>query len=183
MHPFFTPPLRVCCCLQYPDVPKLFVWEDPLSGKDVIALEHPHGYGGITQKDCARTRGGVALCYSFRTDNSGPPAGVDEVITDLDTVRKEFPDASVFASTYDKCVSWRGYSRVFHPFLCVCVCVCLCCCGAASSTRQCPKKTPLRVSTVRVRGGVGVHARLGTFHVTVPFPSPQLKSATLGFSE
>ena len=41
------------------------------SGESIIALEHPFGYGGITPTDCVEAPNGVALCYAFRTDNSG----------------------------------------------------------------------------------------------------------------
>lgn len=85
----------------FPNVPKAFVWRDLVSNTSVLALEHPRGYGGITRKDCAETTTGVALCYAFRTDNTGPPTSTDEVEKDLDTIRAEYPEASVFASTYD----------------------------------------------------------------------------------
>ena len=68
-------------------------------------------------QDCVEAPNGVALCYAFRTDNSGPPVSTDEIIRDLDTIRAEFPlvppyhnntallicvrQASVFASSYD----------------------------------------------------------------------------------
>lgn len=85
----------------FPDVPKAFVWRDPVSATEVLAMEHPHGYGGITTADCVTTVTGVAMCPCFRTDNRGPPDSTDEVIKDLDTIRQEYPQASVFASTWD----------------------------------------------------------------------------------
>ena len=74
---------------------------------------------GITVQDCVEAPNGVALCYAFRTDNSGPPISTDEVIRDLDFVRTQFPQvpmnaviltvnhvqAQVFASTYDAFIS------------------------------------------------------------------------------
>ena len=32
---------------QFPKVPKIFLWKDENSGADLIAMEHPHGYGGV----------------------------------------------------------------------------------------------------------------------------------------
>ena len=74
-------------------------------------------YGGITVQDCVEAPNGIALCYAFRTDNSGPPVSTDEIIRDFDAIRAEFPmvsatsaqlpsvfifsQASVFASSYD----------------------------------------------------------------------------------
>eukprot|EP00041_Stephanoeca_diplocostata_P006264 m.79354 g.79354 ORF g.79354 m.79354 type:complete len:876 (+) comp16268_c0_seq5:68-2695(+) len=93
-----------------PQVPKLHVWRDPVSGEEVIVAYHPYGYGGYSKStcagpgqcgDCAEAPNGVALCTEFRTDNSGPPANTDEVLASLDAVRAEYPRASVFASTFD----------------------------------------------------------------------------------
>jgi hypothetical protein len=35
-----------------PDVPRAFVWRDMPSGKEILAMVHPHGYGGIDVSDC-----------------------------------------------------------------------------------------------------------------------------------
>ena len=74
-----------------PQVPKAFLWEDPVSGESIIALEHPYGYGGITIEDCVEAPNGVALCFAFRDDNSGPPYSAAEVMHDFNFVRGEFP--------------------------------------------------------------------------------------------
>lgn len=93
-----------------PAVPKLHVWREPTTGEDVIVAYHPYGYGGYSKStcdgpgqcgDCAVAPNGVALCTEFRTDNSGPPTSTDEVLASLDAVRNEYPQASVFASTFD----------------------------------------------------------------------------------
>jgi hypothetical protein len=42
-----------------------------------------------------------ALCWAFRTDNSGPPESMDEVFRQFDIARWQFPGANVFASTFD----------------------------------------------------------------------------------
>ena len=44
---------------------------------------------------------GIALCTEFRTDNTGPPKNMDEVVQSLNSVRQEYPDAEVIASTFD----------------------------------------------------------------------------------
>lgn len=84
-----------------PQVPKLHRWVDKASGADTVVAYHPYGYGGFGLKDCAEAPNGVALCSEFRTDNTGPPSSVGEVEQTLDTVRKEYPGAKVFASTFD----------------------------------------------------------------------------------
>ena len=115
-----------------PQVPKAFVWKDPNSGQEILAMEHPGGYGGITRTDCVETVSGVALCFAFRTDNTGPPEDADEVrlrasraaprggcvrecllqvIELLDTIRAEYPGASVFGACALGCAGLRGRAR------------------------------------------------------------------------
>jgi len=62
---------------------------------------HPYGYGGYGLSDCAESPNGYALCTEFRTDNTGPPKNESEVSQALDTVRKEYPGATVKTSTFD----------------------------------------------------------------------------------
>ena len=75
-----------------PAVPNPFVWEytSPTDGKkyDVIAMWHKGGYpnnpgpnpknpGGISSDDCTMVDGlDEALCFAFRTDNTGPPENI-----------------------------------------------------------------------------------------------------------
>ena len=84
-----------------PQVPKLHVWKDEASGKDIIVAYHPFGYGGYTRSDCAEAPNGVALCTSFRSDNQGPVHEIADVNAALAAVRKEYPGAKVFSSTFD----------------------------------------------------------------------------------
>ena len=35
-----------------PHVPRAFVWRDEASGKEILGMVHPHGYGGIGVEDC-----------------------------------------------------------------------------------------------------------------------------------
>jgi hypothetical protein len=51
-------------------VPKIFRWRDPASGQDIIAMDHPFGYGGIDLVDDVVVSNGNALAFAFRTDNS-----------------------------------------------------------------------------------------------------------------
>jgi hypothetical protein len=93
-----------------PQVPKLHVWREPSTGKDVIVVYHPYGYGGYSKStcagpghcgSCAEAPNGVAICTEFRTDNTGPPVSTDEILTSLNAVRQEYPNASVFSSSFD----------------------------------------------------------------------------------
>jgi hypothetical protein len=93
-----------------PQVPKLHVWREPSTGKDIIVVYHPYGYGGYSKStcagpghcgSCAEAPNGVAICTEFRTDNTGPPVSTNEILTSLDAVRQEYPNASVFSSSFD----------------------------------------------------------------------------------
>jgi len=84
-----------------PQVPNLHRWVDPESGADIVVAYHPYGYGGFGLKDCAEAPNGVALCTEFRTDNTGPPSSIQEVESTLDSVRREYPGATVESSTFD----------------------------------------------------------------------------------
>eukprot|EP00438_Fugacium_kawagutii_P003880 Skav215229 [mRNA] locus=scaffold341:286500:288212:- [translate_table: standard] len=83
------------------EVPKLHRWIDNATNTDIVVAYHPYGYGGYGLKDCAEAPNGVALCTEFRTDNTGPPADVSEVMDILKKVKNEYPGADVIASTFD----------------------------------------------------------------------------------
>lgn len=88
-----------------PAVSSAFIWKDVQSGFDILAMWHPGGYGGIDLSDCVIVKGlPDALAFAFRGDNQGPP-GVDEVLSNYEQLRKEFPKANIFASTYDRFVT------------------------------------------------------------------------------
>ena len=74
---------------------------DDATKTDIVVAYHPYGYGGYGLKDCAEAPNGVALCTEFRTDNTGPPSNVSEVMGILNSVKKEYPGAEVIASTFD----------------------------------------------------------------------------------
>ena len=95
-----------------PAVPKIFSWEDTVNA--VIGIWHAGGYplnpgsslenaGGISIRDCTiAPNTSHALCFAFRTDNTGPPTSLEELDTYYEILREEFPDADVFASTLDQ---------------------------------------------------------------------------------
>ena len=62
----------------------------------------PVNCGGMCRSSCVVFNGLThALCWSFRTDNSGPPMDADEVDTQFAIAQWQFPGANIFASTYD----------------------------------------------------------------------------------
>jgi hypothetical protein len=94
-----------------PAVPQLFIWQyGDSADNSVMATWHPGGYpdnpgpdpahpGGLSPKDCVVVDGlSEALCFAFRTDNSGPPESVGEVLQYYEILRAEFPKAQLTAS-------------------------------------------------------------------------------------
>lgn len=78
-----------------------------------LVLYHPGGYGGTARSECVLANG-AALATDWRQDNSGPHSAA-EVRAVYKTVAGEFPDAAVFASTFDRFVyPWPGL--VFGQF-------------------------------------------------------------------
>ena len=98
-----------------PDMPNPGVWRDPASNTSVLYMQTGQGVGypnnpgpdpvncgGMCRSTCVTFDGlSHALCWAFRTDNSGPPMDADEVFRQFDIARWQFPGAAVFASTYD----------------------------------------------------------------------------------
>eukprot|EP00026_Physarum_polycephalum_P002020 Phypoly_transcript_02024.p1 GENE.Phypoly_transcript_02024~~Phypoly_transcript_02024.p1 ORF type:complete len:530 (+),score=58.15 Phypoly_transcript_02024:1219-2808(+) len=84
---------------------------------EVIPPKHSGGYpdnpgtsaaqpGGLSRGDCVTIRGfRQALCWAFRTDNSGPPEDLTEVLFDFELTRTQFPGAVVVASTFDNFIN------------------------------------------------------------------------------
>ena len=95
-----------------PAVPKIFFWDDSIAG--VIGIWHAGGYpldpgpdlqnaGGISLRDCTIAPNTThALCFAFRTDNTGPPTSLEELDRYYQILKQEFPEAKVFASTLDQ---------------------------------------------------------------------------------
>ncbi|XP_060073816.1 uncharacterized protein LOC132553577 [Ylistrum balloti] len=98
-----------------PAVPPIFRWT--FKNSSVIGLWHPGGYpevpgpfpfspGGLSRHDCATFPDfDHALCFGFRTDNSGPPMDITEVLRFYEIARSQFPGADVQASTFEDFVA------------------------------------------------------------------------------
>ncbi|XP_071104844.1 uncharacterized protein [Haliotis cracherodii] len=94
-----------------PAVPKIFRWE--FQGASVIGMWNPFGYpqnpgpnpanpGGLSADNCVIFPGlADAMCFAFRTDNSGPPETVKEVLSNFEISRAIFPNAEVQGSTFE----------------------------------------------------------------------------------
>ena len=66
-----------------------------------MGMWHPRGYGGNGAKDAVVFDGFEhALVPSWQGDNHGP-ANVKSYINTYEKIRKEFPNAIVFSSTYN----------------------------------------------------------------------------------
>ncbi len=77
-----------------PDVPPVFVWQDP-NGANVTVM-YQHGYGDLMTP----TGMAEAIAFAHTSDNIGPQTA-DEVLTIFHDMRRRFPHAQVFASTMD----------------------------------------------------------------------------------
>jgi len=113
--------------INYPNVAPMSIWRDKeadkwkapknaenllpdvsrASGAELLLLWHGYGYGSMGQghpvtTDYVQVPGfDEVLFYLWRGDNSGPPESVEEVQNDWKTVAKYFPDAEIFASTFE----------------------------------------------------------------------------------
>ena len=87
-----------------PSVPTAFKWVDKISNTHVLAMWHPHGYGGthgIGKDDLVVVDGmSSALAFAIRGDNSGPPSAM-EVIQNYLELNFLYPDAEIVASGYN----------------------------------------------------------------------------------
>ena len=75
-----------------PEVPPLFVWQDP-EGASLIVMYHHKDYGGIVQVPDSD----LAIAVEMRGDNEGPHS-VEEVNKIYADLRKQFPHAQVTAA-------------------------------------------------------------------------------------
>ncbi|XP_071155642.1 uncharacterized protein [Mytilus edulis] len=94
-----------------PAVPNLFRWQ--FEEKEVLGTWHAGGYplnpgpdpahpGGLSRKDCVVVENVTeALCFAFRTDNSGPPENIEEILNYYEILRLQFPGAEIDASTFE----------------------------------------------------------------------------------
>lgn len=79
-----------------PDVPELFIWENPEAGAHITVMYQKGGYGNIFAAPNLKT----GLNVTFTCDNLGPPER-DEILKAFDNVREKFPDAVIQASSLD----------------------------------------------------------------------------------
>ncbi len=78
-----------------PDVPPVFVWQDP-NKADVVVMYHKGAYGGLMVVPGMTE----ALLVAHTDDNQGPQTA--EAVTELyRQTREQFPGANVHASTLD----------------------------------------------------------------------------------
>ncbi|XP_059146397.1 uncharacterized protein LOC131933931 [Physella acuta] len=100
-----------------PDVPSPFVWKFRETDPDgLMAFWVKGGYplnpgpdpahpGGLARDKCIVADGlDEVLCFAFRTDNTGPPLQIQEVLGYYEILRSEFPGAQLVASTFDNYV-------------------------------------------------------------------------------
>jgi hypothetical protein len=88
------------------------VWRDEASNSSVLYMQHSWGYGAsargsrqVGDSNCAVVIGhSHALCFLFRGEGTGPPDNVGQVQAAFASLRAEFPNASVFASTFENYV-------------------------------------------------------------------------------
>lgn len=111
-----------------PQLPTPSVWREPSTNTSVVLImtEQGQGYplnpgssptdpGGMGAPYCVEHPASPAvLCWAFRTDNSGPPESVAEVLADYAIARWQYPGAEVFASTFD---AWWSEFQMAVPSL------------------------------------------------------------------
>jgi hypothetical protein len=82
-------------------VPKVFKWQDTHSGKEVVVLYNPGGYGGVEFDNLPFVNGfDQTIAFSYRGDNDGPHSE-KEVLRDIESLQKLFPNAEVRVSPFD----------------------------------------------------------------------------------
>lgn len=91
-----------------PAVPTAFNWIDKISNTSILAMWHPHGYGGQNGVglDSTVIVDGMssALAFAIRVDNSGPPSAL-EVLRNYEKLHSLFPNAEIVASSYNEFVN------------------------------------------------------------------------------
>uniref|UniRef100_A0A6B2KYD0 Glycoside hydrolase family 38 N-terminal domain-containing protein n=1 Tax=Arcella intermedia TaxID=1963864 RepID=A0A6B2KYD0_9EUKA len=97
-----------------PDMPNPGIWIEPTTKTSIFYMQTGQGIGYPNVPGNPSNPGGLgadscvtypnfphALCWSFRTDNNGPPESIDEIYQSYETLRYQFPGADIFASTYE----------------------------------------------------------------------------------
>ena len=101
-----------------PAVPRAFVWRDPASKEDILALWHSHGYGGYGTSDAVVVPGlDTALVFYWRGDNQGPAESVAEVLSTYADIQKTFPGTEVVTAEFDDFVALLDGVRDKLPVL------------------------------------------------------------------
>jgi hypothetical protein len=81
--------------------PQPFVWQDPVSGQDILAMWNWPGYGSYPHNPPVLVEDlDHALVYNFAGDNGGPQS-VAQYQKLWAALEREFPNAEVVASTFD----------------------------------------------------------------------------------
>ena len=81
--------------------PMPFVWEDPVSGEDILAMWNWPGYGSYPHNPPVLVPGlKHALVYNFAGDNGGPQT-IKAYQALWSMLQLEFPNAEIIASTFD----------------------------------------------------------------------------------
>ncbi len=78
-----------------PDVPPVFVWQDP-SGASVVVMYHRGSYGKLMIVPGLAD----AIAFAHTGDNQGPPS-LEQVLTNFQELRARLPGTQIVASTLD----------------------------------------------------------------------------------
>jgi hypothetical protein len=111
-----------------PQIETPCVWVEPETNTSVVLLatnqgqgypdnvgNSPTSAGGLDASYCVSHPASPAvLCWAFRTDNSGPPESVEEILGHYDIARWQWPGADVLVSTFD---AWWAEFQSAVPFL------------------------------------------------------------------
>jgi hypothetical protein len=89
-----------------PAVPRIFRWQHPTNSSiELLALWNANGYGDIfTDNAVTIPDYDEALVFYWRNDNTGPGTA-DEVIGILSLIQEQYPNATVFSSSFEKYIS------------------------------------------------------------------------------
>lgn len=107
-----------------PQIPTPCVWTEPSTGESIVLLMTAQGVGypdnagssptqpgGLGVRSCVSHPASPAvLCWAFRTDNSGPPTSVAEVLDQYEIAKWQWPGGTVVASTFD--AWWEEFKAV-----------------------------------------------------------------------
>jgi hypothetical protein len=100
-----------------PNVPRAFVWRDPVSKVSLPVMWHPRGYGGISFEDAVILPGGShAVIFDWEGDNAGPPSAL-QVIADFAALAKTFPGATIAPSTLDEFLPYLEAAMPLLPVI------------------------------------------------------------------